>query len=227
MTVQQAIDPVTHDELRSIALRQRAWTLDCGKRLAHAAHTSCGLESPSDVRLALDLATRIHEHNGEIPAALELADEWVHCCELGHSDGSARAARARLLFKIGRVDEAMDDFEAARPYLTSSPGASWFLTKALADCGRADLAGQWLTDALLSVLHGPPQPDVDADRRDLLINMLASQRRMLRQQLDLTTDDFDELAGKAQDRTADWLAAARRRDSFVSQSSTDERAHSR
>jgi hypothetical protein len=107
---------------------------------------------------------------------------------------------ARVLFRVGRNDEAMAVLEPLRPTLTEYPDAAAFLTAALAAGGRPDVAEEWLTDAVTTSLAERKEP-TDADDAGLLFFLL-QQRHRLRHALGRQHDQHDNLAERLETRLA-------------------------
>ncbi|MET7398268.1 SEC-C domain-containing protein [Dactylosporangium sp. NPDC005572] len=158
------------------------------------------LADPHDAGYALTLAAEIAESRGKLDAALRYADRAV--AAYGTDDdtraGFTRAFRARLLFRSGgREDEAMGELNALRPLLTEQPDAAAYLSAALDAGGRTNLAEQWLSEAVESLLAergAPPKPsDVEASGA---LFFLLHERHRVRRDLALPHDQNDNLADR-------------------------------
>ncbi|KXK59784.1 hypothetical protein AWW66_22435 [Micromonospora rosaria] len=126
----------------------------------------------------------------------------------GQSDLAPRADRARLLHRTGRSDEALAELTELRPLLETDPTAG-YLTDVLEEIGQAELAEQWLTDAVRALLARGPGSD-DQGQATAMVYGLVRQRHRLRHELDRPHDDLDDLADRldvAADRAADRAAA--------------------
>jgi hypothetical protein len=155
----------------------------------------------ADTGYALLLAAEITESTGDLPAAAALAARAVEEERLhGEPDGYARAYHARLLLQLGRQDEGMAELRELRPLLSRDPNAVYYISEALDTAGHAEIAEQWLTAALLTVLQR--QEDVPLERSTQFTSLaftLAQVRHRVRRGLDLPHDDHDRLADRLMD----------------------------
>lgn len=162
----------------------------------------------ADTGYALMLAAEITERGGDLPAAQVLAERAVEAYRIhGDPDGYPRAFHAELLLRLGRDDEAMAELTILRPRLSQDADAISYISEALEEGGRADIAVQWLTEALGVALRreqelGSQRGQPAYQQAVGMAFMLAQQRRRLRRDLDLPPDDYDDLA----DRLVDALA---------------------
>ncbi|MFG1606006.1 SEC-C domain-containing protein [Actinoplanes sp. NPDC049265] len=130
----------------------------------------------------------------------------------GGQDGSrvaaARALRARILFRVGRADDAMAELDGLRPLLTRYNDAPAYVSAALAVGGRNRVAEEWLTEATQSVLaeRDGPEP-ASADDAGLLFFLL-QQRHRVRHALGRSHDAHDNLADRLETRLANANARA-------------------
>jgi hypothetical protein len=190
------------NEIRQSALGA-ADPLGIAADLAHAAEAG-RLADPQDAGLALSLAAEIAESRSKLDAAQRYADGAV--AAFGDRDdspaASARALRARILFRAGRGDEAFAEVEPLRPLLTRYPDAAAYVTAALAVGGRARDAEKWLTEAVQEVVaeRGTAEP-ADADDAGVLFFLL-QQRHRLRHAMGLQHDTHDNLAERMETRLA-------------------------
>lgn len=164
------------------------------------------LADKADTGYALILAAEITDRGGELQAAEALAERAVEAYRV-HGDpdyGYPRAFRAGLLMRLGREDEAMAELTALRPLLSRDDGAVSYISQALEEGGRAEIAEQWLTAALatalqhrqaLESLSGAPAYEQAAT----VAFTLAQHRHRLRRDLDLPHDDQDDLADRLLD----------------------------
>ncbi|BBH66358.1 hypothetical protein ACTI_30430 [Actinoplanes sp. OR16] len=158
-----------------------------------AAVETDGLADPADAGYALMLAAELTEKQGDLPPALGLVERAIESYRLveAAADGFARARRGELLSRLGRQDEAMAVFSALRPRLAREPDAASYLAEALEECGESEVAEQWLTAALNTVLDRPETVD-----RAVLANGLLQNRRRIRRELEMPVDEFDEFADR-------------------------------
>lgn len=165
----------------------------------------------ADTGYALMLAAEITERAGDLPAAQVLAERAVEAYRrYGDPDGYPRAFHAELLLRLGREDEAMAELRALRPLLSQNPDVVSYLSEALEAGGRAEIAEQWLTAALHTVLQrqreGEPQaPEPDHRRITEVVLALAQCRHRVRRDLDLPHDEHDDLADQLMDAVLDAL----------------------
>ncbi|MBV9011521.1 MAG: SEC-C domain-containing protein [Pseudonocardiales bacterium] len=150
----------------------------------------------SDAGYALLLAAEITESSGDVPAAVALAARAVEEERLhGEPEGYARAYHAQLLLQLGRQDEGMAELRELRPLLSRNPDAVYYISEALDAGGHAEIAEQWLTEALLTVLQRGA--DLALERSKQVASMaftLAQVRHRVRRGLDLPHDAHDHLA---------------------------------
>jgi hypothetical protein len=188
------------EEIRQSALGA-ADPLGVAAELADAA-AGGRLTDPEDAGYALALAAEIAESRTKLDAALKYVEQAVEA--FGERSGSkvaaAKALRARILFRVGRNDEALAALEPLRPTLTEYPGAAAYITAALAAGGRPDLAEEWLTDAVATSLAERKEP-TDADDAGQLFFLL-QQRHRLRHALGRPHDQHDNLAERLETRLA-------------------------
>lgn len=157
----------------------------------------------SDVGYALLLAAEITERAEDLDTALGLTDRAIEAYRV-HGDpenGYPRARRAGLLFRLGRDDDAMTELIALRPRLATDPDAVSYVTEELEQAGRGELAEEWLTAALNSMLEQRATatthvPDDSHSRAAAMVYRLAQQRHRLRGDLELPHDELDNLADR-------------------------------
>jgi SEC-C motif len=166
----------------------------------------------ADIGYALILAAEIANRVEELETALALADRAIEAHRLHGSAeyGYPRTFRAGLLLRLGREDEGLAELTRLRPLVTQDPDAVAYVTGALEVAGRAEIAEQWLSAALETVLarqaleadHG-----ITAYRRAApLVYLLAQERHRIRRELDLPYDEHDDLADELCDAVAGVLA---------------------
>ena len=192
------------NEIRQSALGA-ADPLGVAGELADAADSG-RLADLADAGYALALAAEIAESRTKLDAALRYVERALEA--YGKRDDSrvaaARALRARVLFRVGREDEAMAELEPLRPLLTQYPDAAAYISAALAAGGRNRLAEQWLTEAAQSALAdraGSAEP-TSAD----LVFFLLQQRHRLRHVLGMPHDSHDNLAERLESKLTSTAA---------------------
>jgi tetratricopeptide (TPR) repeat protein len=153
---------------------------------------------PDDYSYALSLASEITDAAGDLNGAITLAERAV----AAGPDPFAQAHLAELLLRAGRDDEGLDLLTALRPGLLTDALAPSMLAEALEAGGRAELAVEWLTEALTSAIaleSGLEEDDPELTRTTQVVYELATVRHRVRGELDLEMDEYDELAEELDD----------------------------
>ncbi|MFI5916302.1 SEC-C domain-containing protein [Dactylosporangium sp. NPDC051541] len=168
------------------------------------------LADPQDAGLAFVLAAEIAESRSKLDAALRYVERGVAAYS-GRDDseaGAARALRARVLFRVGRDDEALAELEELRPLLGQYPDAAAYLSAALAAGGRDLVAEEWLTEAVKAALaeRGAAEP-ANPDDAGLLFFLL-QQRHRVRHIIGRQHDAHDNLAERLENKLANTGVAA-------------------
>jgi hypothetical protein len=168
------------------------------------------LADPEDAGYALALAAEIAESRAKLDAALRYADRAVEAYEKQDDvrRGAVQALHARILFRLGRPDEAMAELEPLRPLLTEVPDAAAYLSAALGAGGRNRVAEEWLTEAVRAALADRAAVPSDAEDAGLLFFLL-QQRHRVRHALGLSHDGNDNLAERLETRLANAATTAR------------------
>lgn len=193
---------LTTDDLD--AMGNSSW--DVGQPLLIAAELINAVDQElvadqADKGYALGLAAEITEREGDLPAAIALAERAIEAYRT-HGDlecGHPQAFYAGLLLRVGRADEAMAELTALRPLLSEDDHAASYISEALVAGGRAEIAEQWLTEALDGVLQRLPALDFEQQQPThgqamMVACALAIERHEVRRDLDLPHDDHDHLA---------------------------------
>ncbi|GIF77656.1 SEC-C domain-containing protein [Asanoa siamensis] len=162
------------------------------------------LANPEDAGYALSLATEIAEVRSRLGAALQYADRAVAAYpeEDAPGAGFARALRARVLFRLGRDDEALAAITPLRPLLTEEPDAAVYISAAL-DAGRQTAtAEEWLSAAVDTMLEarGESAEEVGPAEAPGVLFFLLQQRHRVRRDLNLPHDRQDDLADRLEAR---------------------------
>jgi tetratricopeptide (TPR) repeat protein len=158
------------------------------------------IEDKADISYALCLAAEIHERQGELEAAQALTERAVEATHL-HGDPDdlhPRAYNGQLLLLLGREDEGMAALTALRPRMSEHPDAALSVGDALEEAGRPELAIEWLTEAVETVLQRieADEPEDEEGHHAAMVYGLLQQRHRLRHDLDLPHDRYDDLATK-------------------------------
>ncbi|MFK3979786.1 SEC-C metal-binding domain-containing protein [Micromonospora sp. NPDC050397] len=188
-------------DLRQSALGA-ANPLGIAAELADAAEQG-RLADPTDTGYALTLAAEIAESRAKLDAALRYADQAVEAYRTQGDGraGFARALRARILFRVGRGDEALAELTELRPLLTEQPDAAAYVSAALDAGGQSATAEQWLSAAVQTVQaerstpSGPTAIPTGENASGLLFFLL-QQRHRVRRDLGLAHDQNDNLADR-------------------------------
>lgn len=163
------------------------------------------LADPQDAGYALTLAAEIAESRSKLDTALRYADQALDAYGKREDNeaGTARALRARILFRSGREDEAMAELEPLRPLLAQDADAAAYLSAALAVGGRTKLAEEWLTEAVKTAIaeRGQAADPGSADEAGQLFFLL-QQRHRVRHALGLPHDSHDNLADRLENKLA-------------------------
>ncbi|MBA0124170.1 hypothetical protein H0B56_01280 [Haloechinothrix sp. YIM 98757] len=167
------------------------------------------LADPASEGYALELAAEISQWQGDLDTALELVERALSGARAsGEQQGYPRALRAEILVQLGREDEGMSELDALRPLLVTDPSAVDYLSDTLEACDRAELAEQWLTEAMWVVLarcqDGDGTDEAGEESADAaVLAALARHRHALRRELDLEPDELDEVAEELADDADD------------------------
>ncbi|MET8094502.1 SEC-C domain-containing protein [Micromonospora sp. NPDC005220] len=163
---------------------------------------------PDDTGYALLVAADILEQAGDLADALALATRAI--AEQPDDNAYARAVRGGLLLRLGRSDEGMAELTALRPLLETDPEATYLIDE-LAESGHAELALEWLTEALDAILERTrTQQYASEDAQDeaaAMIYGLVQQRHDLREEQGLPHDEYDNLADRLRAATTHALDA--------------------
>jgi uncharacterized protein YecA (UPF0149 family) len=176
--------------------------LGVAAELADAAGSG-RLADPGDAGFALALAAEIAESRSKLEAALRYVEQAVHAFgeKVDSKASAAKALRARILFRVGRGDEAMAELEKLRPALDEHADAAAYITAALAAGGKPDVAENWLSEAVDKALAGRSAEPASADDAGVLFFLL-QQRHRLRHALGRQHDAHDNLADRLETRLA-------------------------
>jgi len=161
---------------------------------------------PADIGYALSVAADLSSHLGNRPAAIELAERAIAADRQHLGVEYPRGQLAELLFHEGREEEAFRQLEPLHELMTVDARAAHSVATALEVSGHAQLAVDWLTDALdtaIAVGEAIPEEQVEArDHSATVIYELVTMRHRLRGSLGLEHDDHDRLADDLEDAVA-------------------------
>ncbi|WP_433802518.1 SEC-C domain-containing protein [Actinomycetospora sp. CA-084318] len=165
------------------------------------------LAAPDLASYALGLAADLAEglHDGDL--ALTLSERSVEATQGLDDENWTRARHAELLLRFGREDEGMRELHALRPQLTRDEMASLYVTEALVENGRGELAEEWLTTALTTAAEIVERagPGREADEIRNIENVLALRRFHVRRDLGLPYDEIDRIAEQLDDENPDYV----------------------
>lgn len=144
----------------------------------------------ADTGYALMLAAELSERAGDLPSAAALAGRAAEVSRLwGDPDIYPRGFRAEVLMRLGRTEEAMAELTSMRPLLTEDPDAASQVSCALEAGGHAEIAEQWLTDALRTALRHQREVGPSNERAAAVVVALTQRRHELRRDRGLPHDE--------------------------------------
>ncbi|SDY62976.1 SEC-C motif-containing protein [Amycolatopsis xylanica] len=151
------------------------------------------LSDPSDAGYALALAAEKFESAGDLERALELSERAVEESKRpGTLDPNGGLVQVGdYLWKLGRTEEAMAHFESLRPLLAVDSSVGHRLPDTMEELGLAELAVEWITEALPDAISRNPELSPHHASGTLL-----RVRARIREDLGLGPDRFDALAEK-------------------------------
>jgi SEC-C motif len=155
------------------------------------------LADPDDAGYALSLAAEARELAGDHEDALALSARAATTGE-GTVDATwLQAIHAERLLRLGREDEGMAALAALRPLLHRDVDAVGPIVEALTETGRAELAEQWVTAAMLTAMEREDRA-TDGSEEQLevaaVVDELVMTRRDVRAGLGRVPDEYDTLA---------------------------------
>lgn len=155
------------------------------------------LADPDDAGYALSLAAEARERAGDHDDALALSARAVTTAAETVDAQWLHATHAERLLRLGREDEGMAALATLRPLLHRDPDAVGPIVEALTETGRAELAEQWLTAALLTAMEREDRA-VDGSEEQLeasdVVDEVVVRRRDVRADLGRAPDEYDSLA---------------------------------
>lgn len=156
-----------------------------------------------DTGYAFLVAAEIADRGGDLANAAALAGRAVEAYRARGvlDDCYPRTFRAEILLRLGREDEAMAEFTALRPKMSEDDEALSYISEALETGGRAEIAEQWVTEALHTALQRRQQLESehwcpDYKQAASMVIDLAQRRYWLRRELGLPHDEHDHFAAR-------------------------------
>jgi hypothetical protein len=167
------------------------------------------LADAADAGFALTVAAEITADTDEPEIAIALAERAVEACERsGDSTSHPSAVRADALFLAGRDEEAMTQLAVLRERLTDDPDAAMLVGEVLVANGQAEVAEEWLTEALHTVLQRHDElesSDPEYDDVAMITFEVLQARHGVRHELDRPHDEYDDLADQMMEDLEDSL----------------------
>ena len=155
------------------------------------------LADPDDAGYALSLAAEARELAGDHDEALALSARAATAGAETLDASWLQATHAERLLRRGREDEGMAALTNLRPLLHRDAGAVVSIVEALTENGRAEIAEQWLTAALLTAMEHEERlaegSDEQLDAAEV-VDELVLRRRDVRADLGVAPDEYDALA---------------------------------
>jgi tetratricopeptide (TPR) repeat protein len=155
------------------------------------------LADPDDAGYALSLAAEARELAGDHDEALALSARAVAASAETIDATWLHAMHAERLLRRGDEDAGMAALTSLRPLLHRDATAVLPIVEALTENGRAEIAEQWLTAALLTATEREERlaegSDEQLDAADVVDELLGS-RRDVRADLGRAPDEYDALA---------------------------------
>ena len=153
------------------------------------------LADEGDASYALGLASDLAEkcHDGE--SAVSLAERAIGKARDTADERWLRGRHADLLLRFGHEEEGMRELHSLRPLLTRDEMAPHYVIEPLTENGRAELAEEWLTAALITaaeaVERAEPGSEAEEDAEDIEYALMR-ERRGVREELGLPPDELDQ-----------------------------------
>lgn len=161
---------------------------------------------------ALTVAAEITADTDEPEVAIALAERAIEACERSGDTSTSHpsAVRADALFLAGRDEEAMTQLAVLRERLTEDPEAAMLVGEVLVAHGHAEVAEEWLTEALDTVLQRHDELEADPsdpayDHVSIVSFEVLQARHGVRHELGLPHDEYDDLADEMMEELEDSL----------------------
>ena len=173
------------------------------------------LADGGDASYALGLASDLAEKCQDGESAVSLAERAIGKARDSREERWLRGRHADLLLRFGHEEAGMRKLHALRPLLTRDELAPYYVTEPLVENGRAELAEEWLTTAMITAAdileRAEPGSEAAEDAEEIEFG-LARRRRFVRRDLGLPPDDVDrdvdELDGAELPEMMFWPEAA-------------------
>ena len=153
------------------------------------------LADEADVTYALGMAADLAAKRRDAEQCLSLSQRAVETARGTYEEHWTRARHADLLLQFGHDDEGMRELRALQPLLSRDEAAAVYVSEALTENGRAELAEEWLTAALITaaeaVERAEPGSEAEEDAEDIEY-ALTRKRRVVREELGLPPDELDQ-----------------------------------
>ncbi|MCD2197907.1 SEC-C domain-containing protein [Actinomycetospora endophytica] len=153
------------------------------------------LADEADRTYALGLAADLAEKRRDGDQAIALSRRSVTAAQGTDEENWTRGRHADLLLRFGHDDEGMREARALRHLLTRDEMAALYVTEALTENGRAELAEEWLTTALATAVDIVERAETGSTAREEAEEIeyaLATKRRAVRRDLGLPPDEIDQ-----------------------------------
>lgn len=168
------------------------------------------LADAADAGYALTVAAEITADTDEPEVAIALAERAIEACERAGDTSTSHpmAVRADALFLADRDEEAMTQLAVLRARLTEDPDAAMLIGEVLVANGQAEVAEEWLTEALDTVLQRHEElesSDPAYDHVAMITFEVLQARHGVRHELGLPHDEYDDLADEMMEELEDSL----------------------
>jgi tetratricopeptide (TPR) repeat protein len=187
--------PLTEDDLTEIA-HEALGTDDPSRAIDELvdAVEQGRLADEADTSYAFGLAADLAEKGRDGERALALSRRAIDTAQNPREENWSRGRLADLLLRYGHEDEGMALLRELRPLLTRDDMASLYVTEALTENGRAELAVEWLTAAVTTAADIVERTDPGTEAAEEAAEIeygLARRRRAIREDLGLPPDELD------------------------------------
>jgi hypothetical protein len=153
------------------------------------------LADEADTTYALGIAADLAAKRRDGEQALSLSQRAVEAAQGTGEENWTRGRHADLLLQFGHDDEGMRELRAMRHLLTRDEMAAIYVSEALTENGRTELAEEWLTAALMTAAEAVERAEPGSEAREAAQDIeyaLLGKRRYVRGELGLPPDELDE-----------------------------------